>query len=182
MSISSRASSLQSYNLALFRGALHPEFFRIEGRRPLAHGEYDFESWIFRGGHVFRFEYNGLCITEVVGDDVDELPDRGHVTTLPCAGERDHDAEFADRIAYMTSMQTETLTGHLYLSTFTELLEHGQREGALMCTWSDDGRGESLSMIDAQRFAGEIHLQSYHMRSDCGLVLRTQTIFQIKTP
>ena len=180
MSISSKASSLQAYNLALFRGALHPEFFEIEGRRQVVHGDYDFESWVFQGGHVLRFEHNGLCITEVVGDTLDALPDRGHITTMPCAGERDHEAEFADRNTYMTSMQTETLTGHLYLSTFNEMLEHGARGDCLRTTWAENGEVASLSMLDLQRFASEVHVQAYHLRSDCGLVLRTQTIFQVK--
>ena len=39
----------------------------------------------------------------------------------------------------------------------------------------------SLSLLEMQRFAEEVHVQSYHLRSDCGLVLRTQTIFRIKS-
>jgi hypothetical protein len=31
-----------------------------------------------------------------------------------------------------------------------------------------------------QRFADQVHIQSYHLRAGCSLVLRTQTIFQIK--
>ena len=34
-------------------------------------------------------------------------------------------------------------------------------------------------MIDVQRYANQVHLQGYHLRNDCGLVLRTQSIFQI---
>ena len=37
-----------------------------------------------------------------------------------------------------------------------------------------------MSLVDVQRFADSVHVQGYHLRSDCGLVLRTQTIFQIK--
>ena len=137
MSISSKASSLQSYSLALFRGALHPEFFRIEGRRQIRHGEYDFEAWIFPGGHLLRFEVGGTCVTEVVSDDVDAIPDRGHIATMPCAGERDHEAEFSDRVTYMTSIQTETLSGHLYLGTFNEMVEHAREGGCPISEWTD---------------------------------------------
>ena len=91
MNISShKINTLQSYNLALFRGALHPEFFEIEGRRRITHGQYDFEAWLHRGGHVLRFEHHGMVITEAVGDRIEQLPERGHVVTMPCAGERDH--------------------------------------------------------------------------------------------
>jgi hypothetical protein len=180
MSLSSKTTSLQAYNLALYRGALHPEFFQIEGRTRIAHGEYEFEAWIFRGGHALRFEHQNLCLSEVVGEDFEHLPDRGHVTTLPCAGERDHDAEFADRLVYMTSMQTETLTDHLYLSTYNEMIEHGRLGDCLMSVWTDELAKPNLSLIDRQRYGDEVHVQTYHLRSDCGLVLRTQTIFQVK--
>jgi hypothetical protein len=180
MSLSSKSTSLQSYSMALYRSALHPEFFKIEGRQCIAHGDYEFEAWIFRGGHTLRFEHQGLCVTEVISEDVASLPDRGHVTTLPCAGERDHEAEFAERIVYMASMQTETLNDHLYRGTYNELLEHGRFGDCLMSVWHDDEGKRNLSVIDLQRYGGEVHAQAYHLRSDCGLVLRSQSIFQIK--
>ena len=123
MSLSSKPTSLQAYSLALFRSALHPEFFQIEGRRRIAHGDYEFEGWVTRGGHVARFEHHGLCICEVVAEDHEHLPERGHVITLPCAGEKDHEEGFSDRLGYVTSMQTETLTGHLSVS-YTHLRAH----------------------------------------------------------
>jgi hypothetical protein len=180
MSLSSKTTSLQAYNLALFRTALHPEFFQIDGRSRITHGDYEFEAWISRGGHAIRFEHNGLCLCEVVAEELDHLPERGHVTTLPCAGEKDHEQEFADRVLYVTSMQTETLSDHLYLSTYNEMLEHGRDGECLMSVWTDELGKPNLSLLDTQRYGDEVDVQAYHLRSDCGLVLRTQTIFEIK--
>ncbi|MCA9289559.1 MAG: hypothetical protein KDA25_00425 [Phycisphaerales bacterium] len=180
MSFASKTSSLQAYHLSVYRAALHPEFFQIDGRRKIEHGGYDFESWIYRGGHVVRFQYEGLCVTEVVSESMDSLPDRGLVTSLPCAGEKDHEGEFADRIAYVTTMQTETLSDHLYLGTYNEMLEHGRMGDCLMSVWTDGHPNPNLSLVDMQRYSDEVHVQGYHLRSDCGLVLRTQSIFQLK--
>lgn len=166
--------------MAIYRNALHPEFFGIDGRRRIEHGDYEFEAWIFQGGHVLRFEHGGVCVSELLTDQPDRLPERGLVTALPCAGERDHEAEFSERVLYMTSMQTETLSDHLFLSTYNELHEHGQMCEGLLTEWTDELGGQNLSMLDLQRFNKEIHIQGYHLRSDCMLVLRTQTIFQIK--
>mgnify|MGYP001043520756 CR=1 FL=1 len=177
---SSRTTSLQAYSLALYRGALHPEFFQIDGRFRIAHGDYEFEAWVFRGGHALRFEHQNLCVSEIVSEELEHLPERGHVITLPCAGERDHEADFAERLVYMTSMQTETLTDHLYLSTYNEMIEHGRMGECLMSVWADEIGKPNLSLIDRQRYGDEVHVQAYHLRSDCGLVLRTQSIFQIK--
>jgi len=179
MSLSTKSSSLQAYNMLVFRNALHPEFFGIEGRNRIEHGEYEFEAWIFRGGHALRFQHDDTCIVEAVCDDAENLPDRGLATTLPCAGEKDHEAKFGDHIIYMTSIQTEILTNHLYLGTYREMLEFGRESQTLMSVWDDHTGKPNMSLVDMQRFSDEIHVQGYHLRSDCGLVLRTQTIFQV---
>lgn len=166
--------------MVLYRNALHPEFFRIEGRRMIEHAGYDCEAWINRGGHALRFDFGSICIKEVVTETPEKLPERGHVATFPCAGEKDHEQEFGDKVVYVTSIQTETLSDHLYLGTYNEMYEHGIEEGCLMATWADELGKPNLSLLDMQRYNREVHIQGYHLRSDCGLVLRTQTIFQIK--
>ncbi len=180
MSIPSKTTSLQAYHLLLYRSVLHPEFFRIEGRSRIAYGEYDFEAWIFRGGHAVRFEHDGTCVTEIVTDQTEPLPERGLVNTLPCAGEKDYDEGFGDRMAYMTSMQTEVLSDHLYLGTYQEMMDHAHDGDGLTSLWEDQLGKSNLSVLDMQRFNDQVHVQSYHLRSDCGLVLRTQSIFQVK--
>lgn len=179
MSLSTKTSSLQAYNMLVFKNALHPEFFGIEGRYRIEHGDYEFEAWIFRGGHALRFQHEDTCIVEAVCDDVENLPDRGLITTLPCAGEKDHEAKFGDHVIYMTSIQTEILTNHLYLGTYREMLKHGREAQALISVWDDHMGKPNMSLVDMQRFHNELHVQAYHLRSDCGLVLRTQTIFQV---
>ncbi len=178
MSSVSKYSSLQAYNMVLYRGALHPEFFAIESRKRIEHGDYEFEAWMFRGGHAARFEFAKSAVTEILTEEPERLPDRGLIATLPCAGERDHDEKIAERIAFITSIQTETLSDHLYLSTYNELFEHGRNGDGLMSVWTDEQGKPNLSLIDLQRYADEVHIQSYHLRSDCGLVLRSQSIFQ----
>lgn len=181
MTTSSRTSStLQSYNLVLLRGALHPELFEIDSRARIMHGDYEFEYWVCRGGHVLRFENNGLCLTEVLGEQTENLSDRGHIITLPCAGEKDFETELGNRLVYMTSMQTETLRGHLFLDTYNEMVDHGQEENCITCLWNDIHGRPNLSAIEYQRYSNEVHIQGYHMRSNCGLILRSQTIFQVK--
>ena len=179
MTFPSKTSSIQAYTMLLYRNALHPEFFEIEARQTIRHGDYDFESWVFRGGHAARFEHAGRCIAEVVTDQVEGMPRRGLANSLPCAGERDHSENLAEDIGFMTSMQTETLSEHLYISTYNELIEHADSQDAVITTWTDADGKQNLSMVDLQRYNTEVHVQGYHLRSDCGLVLRTQSIMQI---
>jgi hypothetical protein len=61
------------------------------------------------------------------------------------------------------------------------MMEHGRDCDGAMSIWSDETGKPNLSLIDTQRYGDEFHVQGYHIRSDCGLVLRTQTIFQIRS-
>lgn len=179
---SGHASSLQNYHMLAFRKALHPEFFGIEGRQRVQHGDYETEAWIFRGGHNLRFQLNGFCITEVVVEHIDQIPDRGLIAALPCAGERDFEEKVAENLIYMTTMQTETLSDHLYLGTYKEMMQHARENDSLFAAWTDAAGKPNLSLIDVQHFRSEVHIQGYHLRSDCGLVLRTQSMVQIVAP
>jgi hypothetical protein len=179
MSFTSRSTtSLQAYHTLLYRVPLHPEFFRIEAREKSSHSNYAFESWLFKGGHAFRFELDDLNVTEIVTPEPGIIPERGLVTSLPCAGEKDHESEIADRVTYVTSIQTETLSDHLYQGTYREMLDHGRMSEGLLHVWEEDGP-PNLSLVEHQRYADEVHIQGYHLRSDCLMVLRTQSIFQI---
>jgi hypothetical protein len=181
-SAASKTNSLQNYHMLAFRKALHPEFFGIEGRQRVQHADYETEAWIFRGGHSLRFQLNGFCLTEIVVEHIDQIPDRGLVAALPCAGERDFEEKVADNLVYMTTMQTETLSDHLYLGTYKEMIQHARENDSLYAAWTDAAGKPNLSLIDVQHFRNEVHVQGYHLRSDCGLVLRTQSMLQIVVP
>ncbi len=178
----SKATSLQNYHMLAFRKALHPDFFGIESRNRVEHGDYETEAWIFRGGHSLRFQLAGFCLTEVVVENIDQIPDRGLIAALPCAGERDFEEKVADNLVYMTTMQTETLSDHLYVGTYKEMMQHARENDSLFSAWTDAAGKPNLSLIDVQHFRTETHIQGYHLRSDCGLVLRTQSMVQIVTP
>lgn len=178
MNPSSKSSCLQSYRLLLYKRALHPELFRVVGRRSIEHHGYEFESWIMPGGHLMRFQHGETCGTEVIIAQEDGIPDRGLLAALPCAGERDHEQDFDEKVKLVTTVQTETLPETLYSSTYAELTQFGKESGALLHIWQDDDGGRCASILDVQRYRREVHAQSYHLISHGGIVLRTQSIFE----
>lgn len=175
-----KSPSLQAYRLVLYRRALHPELFDIKGRRTITHGEYEFEAWIMPGSHLMRFQFDGLCGTEFVTDQDIALNERGLVTDIQCAGEKDHEHPFSDRLNYLVTVQTETLPLNLYTATYRELVEFGEESGAMMHLWTTDDGGRCASILDVQRFRKEVHAQAYHLLAPGGIVLRSQTIFEHK--
>lgn len=182
---SGKTSSLQAYTMLVYRKPLHPEFFGIEGRRRIDGPDFEFESWIFPGGQVARFQTGNVTVCEVVTDEVQNLPEKGLAANLPCAGERDYESTFGDTVTYMTTMQTETLSDHLYESTYREMLDHARSSNSLVYipqsgNGSQGGNGRpEVSIVDIQRYREEVHVQGYHLRGDCGLVLRTQSLFRL---
>jgi hypothetical protein len=98
---------------------------------------------------------------------------------MVCAGERDHEQEFGDRVTLITSMQMELLPDHLFGDSYTELIDFAKETQAkVICYTNETGHGASI--IDVQRYNDQLHAQSYHLHSKFGLVLRTQSIFELK--
>ena len=77
-------------------------------------------------------------------------------------------------------MQTETLSDHLYLSTYREMLDHARESNSLLVLSGQDAPKPSMSVVDVQRYRKEIHVQGFHLRGDANFVLRTQSMFQLK--
>lgn len=180
MSTSSKSSSTQMLRLMLYRRALHPELFELKARRTDRHGEYEVETWIATGGHVIRFALPGQRLTETVIEGGDHLPELGLVYALPCLGEKDYELEEPEgRVNYVTTIQTENLTDNLYASTLREIQEFARETGALSHEWTDEDGHACFSAIDSQKYKREYHLQAYHLLGQGGLVLRTQSIFEI---
>ncbi len=178
MNISQKSNSIQTYTSLLYRKAIHPEFFGIEGRNRIEHAGMEVEGWIFRGGHCARFAFGNVVLAEAVVEHPQTMPERGLMASLLCNGERDHEERMSDQAQFMTTIQTETLSEHLYLGTYKEMLAHARENDSLVSMWTDEVGKPNLSLLDMQRLGNELHIQGYHMRSDCSMVLRTQSMFQ----
>lgn len=185
MSISHKSANTQVFRLMLYRRALHPELFDLQNRRFDRHGEYQIESWMIPAGHAVRFEVGEHCLTEVVIERGDHLPEHGLVYAIPCLGEKDFELEpkmddVARKIGYVTTIQTENLTDNLYQATHREMLDFAAESSGLAFEWKDADGVACLSVLDAQKYRREYHIQSYHLLGSSGVVLRTQSIFEIK--
>jgi len=179
MSVGHKPSNTQMFRLMVYRRALHPELFDIQGRRLQRHGDYEVEAWITPGGHVVRFTAHGQVVSEAVLEGGDHLPETGLVHALPCLGEKDYEPEPIGRIGYVTTVQSETLTENLYLATHKEMIDFAEESGALCHQWQNDDDLPSLTLLDLQKYKREFHLQSYHLIGAGSTVLRTQSIFEV---
>jgi hypothetical protein len=181
MTIPLKAPNVQAHQVLLYDRALHPDLFPLRKRKVVRHSGYEFEAWVMSGAHLLRFENGPLCTSELLGDDESRFPSSGIVNAFLCITEREFEHRFVkERVTYMNAVQTENLSENLYHSTYEELLENGRAADALIHEWEDDC-GRCLSLIEVQRYHGEIHAQCYHMiAAQNGLVLRTQSLFEMR--
>jgi hypothetical protein len=164
--------------IVLYNRALHPDTLALKGRRVVKHGEFELEAWVLPGSHMLRFDYRKLCVCELLTDQEAAPPLEGQVTSCLCASDRDFEHRFVkDRVTYITTVQTETLSDHLFACTRHKMSEHARINRSLSYTW-DGEAGRCLSLVDIQRMTKQVHIQSYHLRAGARQVLRTQSIFE----
>lgn len=177
MNTTAKVTNLQSYQVLLYERALHPKHFSLKGRQVLRNGAYEVEAWAMNGSHLLRFEHKTLCCCELV-TDLERSPTQGVVTSCLCAGEHEFEHRFTrDRVNYMSSIQTESLSENLFAAEYEELLGLGRQMNALIHRWQDEA-GDCLTVLAMQALSAEAHIQAYHLIASGGLVLRSQTIFE----
>ena len=180
MTVGPKTLSAQLYRMMLYQRPLHPELLPLENRRLDRHGDYEVEMWLAAGAHVVRFAAYGDVMTEVVVESGDHLPETGLVHALPCLGEKDFELETPPgRVGFVTTIQTEQLSENLYTSTLREMVDFADETGCLSHRWEGPDGGDNLSVLDFQKYRNDFHIQSYHLLSGSGSVLRTQSIFEI---
>ncbi|MBX3386234.1 MAG: hypothetical protein KF768_06665 [Phycisphaeraceae bacterium] len=149
MNVPGSASGQLAHQTFLYRKALHPELFALKARRVVRHNDYELEVWLTPGGHVARFKHGTFCCCELVTDSDDRLPVEGAVTGFPCSGEHEFEHRFvAERVTYIVSVQTETLSENLYSATYDEMTQFAKETGALVYAWSDSDRTAIRPMHD----------------------------------
>ena len=190
-----KSSNIQMFRLMLYRRPLHPELFSIQGRSVFRTSDYEVESWLMPAGHVVRFQHEDQTLTETVIESGDHLPETGLVHALPCLGEKEFEMappqveESPDSpsspksqrtLGYMTTIQTESLSDNLYMATYREMVDFADEKGALMYEWTEKETGAAcLTVLDSDKYKSEYQIQSYHLLGCNGMVLRTQSIFEI---
>lgn len=180
MNLPAKQNLLQGYHVVLYSRALHPEHFALKGRKVVRYGDYELEAWILPGQHVLRFEHKTLCLSELVSESDKGVPQQGIVSAFLCVGERDFEQQFPkDKVNYMTTVQTESLSENLFHATYDEMIDFARQNQALAHRWNDEA-GKCLSVIDIQRMSREVHVQCYHLIAASSFVLRTQSIFECK--
>ncbi len=169
---------LGNYQVLLYGRALHPEPFQLRARRVIKEAEFEAEGWLMRGSHVLCFRRKHFCASELVTSQHRDLPTAGLVSGFLCNGEHEYDHKFHASCEYYTSVQSEVMNEAMFHATYEELMSFGKDKGALIHSF-EDVAGQCLSMLDFEQTSKSIHIDSYHLLASGGIVLRTQSLFEI---
>ncbi len=174
------STRLQTYQSTLYARSVQPKLFQCADTRSIIQDYYTLSMSIMPGAHACTFTSVDGCATEVVTDVPFDNSEIGLLESMLCSAEKDIEQAIPrTKINYITAAQTEQLSSHIYHDTYNELDELAREQDALTHRWTDRA-GSCLSIVDTQKYANQIHFQSYHLIAAENLVLRTQSIFELK--
>ncbi len=180
MDLSTQTVSTQAYQAILYDRALHPELFNLRSRRVHVSPRGELETWLMPGSHMLRFDRGDACASELLIDRENGLPEAGVISAFLCAGEHEFEHTFEQqKLTYMLSVQTESLSENLYAATMREMREHAAENESDAFAWTTEA-GENLSLLDVQVYHDQVHVQAYHLIARGGFVLRSQSLFEHK--
>jgi hypothetical protein len=181
MSNRTKQRRMGGLTLLLYQRTLHPELFRILASERVTRRIYEADIWIVEGGHLITFVAGKNVLTEVIMTGAAEpMTDRGLIQTVPCRGEKYHEMIAAPNINYMISTQEEQMTQTLYDATKHEIATYATRRELMVAeTPATAEAGATLSVLDIERRAHELLVQSFHLYDESQLVIKTQGIIEV---
>ncbi|HZL36469.1 MAG TPA: DUF2617 family protein [Tepidisphaeraceae bacterium] len=165
--------------LLLYQRPLHPELFKILATEQVSRRAYEADIWLVEGGHVVTLTAGKNALVEVIATQHDPLLERNVLQTVPCRGEKYHEAVVAN-IKYMISTQEEQLTQTLYDATRDEIATYAEKRELMTAEGSGAGdTGGFLSVLDIERRSHELLVQSFHLFDETLMVIKTQSIIEV---
>ena len=187
---SSRHPLLESYQFLLYSVGVGDGQFDIENEKSIVKRGYSLRARVGRGVHAIEFKVGEVCVTDVVTPSVRGWPDDARLVSYPCVDDRENAYFVGGRVEYTGAVGAEILQGHQYCYFLDEMVGYARQVKALFVKWDHFEEGESgedvrglgassLSVVNMQPRAGEVHVQAWHLDGSCGLVVRTQAIFEL---
>jgi hypothetical protein len=159
---------------------LHPELFVIHNRSKIDRGAYEANIEITSAGHVVKWRYQGMTLTEVATAAHHPLPERRRLLCHPLKGQRSDRVQCRGGVTYQMSFQLERVEPEVFWTYQQELSHDGQREGMLY-RFDSSGRMAlgALSYIHAETRSRSLRVRAFHTFPDDYAIVKTESLFQI---
>ncbi len=160
--------------------ALHPELFEVHQTRQVERGDYSAKIDITSAGHVIRWCYDGITLTEVATTANHPLPKRRRLMGHRLVGQRNDQVECRGGIIYRVDFQLESLDPELFWSFQEVLIRNDERDG-LLFTFESSGRIAlgAVSYIHVETRQRSMLVQAFHTFPDDHAIVKTQSHIQL---
>lgn len=164
----------------LYGRALHPELFEIYTTRKVSRGQYEAVIEITSTGHVVKWRYQGITLTEVATSAHHSLPEKRRLIRVPLRGHASDSVSCRGGVSYQVDYQLERVEPAVFWMYQHELSADGQREGMLH-RFDSSGRLAlgALSYIHVETRARTMLVQAFHTFPDDCAIVKSQSRFVI---
>jgi hypothetical protein len=164
----------------LYGRALHPELFQIYAARKLSRGDYKATVEITSAGHVVKWQYQGLTLTEVATAAHHPLPERRRLMRIPLRGQGSDRVSCRGGVTYQVEYHLDRVDPAVFWTYQHELCAEGRREGMLH-RFDSSGRLAlgALSYIFVETRARTMLVQALHTFPDDCAIVKSQSRFVI---
>ena len=159
---------------------LHPELFKIHCSRTIRRGAYEAKIDITSAGHVVKWRYAGLTLTEVAASAHQPLPQRRRLLSYRLKGQRDDSIECRGGVCYQFNFQLEPVEPEIFWTFQEELARDGRRNG-MFHQFDSSGRMAlgALSYINLESRNRKLLIQVFHTFPDDYAIVKSQSLFQL---
>ena len=164
----------------LYGRVLHPELFEIHESRTISRGDYEATVQITSAGHVVKWRYKGLTLTEVATSAHQPLPQKRRLISYRLKGERSDSLECRGGVSYQMGFQLEPVDPELFWTFQDELCRDGERRGMLH-RFDSSGRIAlgALSYINVETRSRSLLVQAFHTFPDDYAIVKSQSLFEL---
>ncbi|MCA9263123.1 MAG: DUF2617 family protein [Planctomycetales bacterium] len=163
----------------LYGRALHPELFHVYESRTVERGGYEAQIDITSAGHVVRWRYDGLTLTEVAAAANHPLPEKRRLLKHRLHGQCTDQLECRGGVNYQVCFQLETIRPEFFWTLQKELASDGRK--GMLHMFQSSGRMAlgALSYINVETRNRSLLTQAFHTFPDDCAIVKVQSLFEL---
>lgn len=170
--------AIEELTFSLFQRPLHPELFDIYAKRHIKTDKYEALIWVTGCTHVVSIFAGEVCLSEVVSNPSQPLPQRGLIERFQFRGPRTHKCTLSRGVSYMTDFQVEKMSTNLYRQSHMDLEKFARNRGVFIkYPKMETGGLQPFCYIDFEARRTELHVHTFAAYPDQVTMVKTQSLF-----
>jgi hypothetical protein len=170
--------TVDQLSFSLYQRSLHPELFQIYANRKLKTEKYEAVIWVTGCTHVVSVFSGDMCLTEIVSQPDQMLPQRGLVERFQFTGPRSHKCSLSKDLSYMTDFQVEKMSANLYRQSHLDLDRFARNRGVFVKFPRLEVEGlHPFCYVDYEARATELHIHTFAAYPEQLTMIKTQSLF-----